>query len=266
MYPFRGCRFNYNLSASQKWVQIDVAGGGCNSRQSSVSSLGSRLGGGCRDSSILSPECAVLLLTLNQVGFGDTVQSQMLLVCASEQPPPWMILGELPNSLQDKKQIQLFHPESEERTCKIKVKNIALKLCFPCGFSSLAAEVTPILDLQGISEMGTCIRLRITEKIELAKTCRCSWGQGTGKTALFSLTGSGRRNLACLSGWCWPQGPQTPKHPSAICLEPHWPCRHGVLWGQAQLSSAVPYGVSCHHCPKADFENSDKFHEKNQLM
>lgn len=87
------------------------------------------------------------LLTLSQVGFGDMVQSQMLLVCTTEQPPPCMNLGELPNSLQDKKQIQLFYPESEERMCKIKVKNIALKLCFPCRFPSLAAEVTPILDL-----------------------------------------------------------------------------------------------------------------------
>lgn len=81
------------------------------------------------------------------MGFGDMVQSQMLLVCTTEQPPPCTNLGELPNSLQDKKQIQLFYPESEDRMCKIKVKNIALKLCFPCRFPSLAAEVTPILDL-----------------------------------------------------------------------------------------------------------------------
>lgn len=62
---------------------------------------------------------------------------------------------------------------------------------------------------------------------------------------------------------CWPQGPQPPKHPSATCPQPHCPSGHGELWGHAQLSSAVPYGVSCHHCPKADFENSDMFHEKD---
>lgn len=107
-------------------------------RGGSTPLLGSCLmGGSPRDGFGLSPACAALLLTLGRGGSGGTVQSRVPLAGASEQPLPCVRPGELPNSqaltrsLRDKKQIQLFYPESGERMCQIKVKNIALKSCFP---------------------------------------------------------------------------------------------------------------------------------------
>lgn len=188
-------------------------------RDDSIPLLGSCLMGcSSRDGFGLSPARAALLLTLSQVGSGGLVQSRVLLGGASEQTPPCMCLGELPNSgaltrsLRDKKQIQLFYLESGERMCEIKVKTIALKSYFPWRFPSLAAEVTPFLDLWGVSEMGRDMWLRDIEKTEPAKACRCSWGQGIGKTALSSLRVNGRRNLTGLSEWC--AGPGDPGHQS----------------------------------------------------
>lgn len=66
-------------------------------------------------------------------GSGGTEQSQVLPMGAGEQPLLRVCLGELPNSqaltcsLRDKKQIQLFYPESGERMCEIKVKTVTLK-------------------------------------------------------------------------------------------------------------------------------------------
>lgn len=82
----------------------------------------------------------------------------------------------LTHSLQGKKQIQLFYPESGKRMCEIKVKKITLKSCFPWRFPSLAAEVTPLLDLWGVSEMGRDICLHDIEKTEPAKSMQMLLG------------------------------------------------------------------------------------------
>lgn len=201
------------------------------------------MGGSPRDGFGLSPACAALLLTLGRGGSGGTVQSRVPLAGASEQPLPCVRPGELPNSqaltrsLRDKKQIQLFYPESGERMCQIKVKNIALKSCFPWRFPSLAAEVTPFLDLWGVSEMGSDICLRDIERIEPAKTCRCSWGQGVGKTALSSLTVAGGRHLMGLSEWS--AGPGEPGHqspPVAPALS-----RSLATWGWGAVRSCTVF-------------------------
>lgn len=60
--------------------------------------------------------------------------------------------------------------------------------------------------------MGSDICLRDIEKIEPAKTRRCSWGQGAGKTALSSLRVTGGRHLMGPSEWS--AGPGEPGHQS----------------------------------------------------
>lgn len=147
--------------------------------------------------------------------------------CAlASNPPLCMNLGELPNSLQDKKQIQLFYPESEERMCKIKEKNIALKFAFlvdslTCSWSY--SHPRPVR----ISEKGSCIWLHKIEKTELAKHAGVPGTRAQAKLLFSHPQAVAEENWHVFWVVCWGWGCQPPKQPSGSCPQPHWPLGQG---------------------------------------
>lgn len=128
-------------------MQIDAAGGGCKAETAHLSPLAAALEAAPGTAEYCHQGVLCCCCPSARWALVTRCRARCSWRVPASNPPPCMSPGELPNSLQEKKQIQLFYLESEERMCEIKEKNIALKLCFSCRFPCLAAEVTPILNL-----------------------------------------------------------------------------------------------------------------------